>query len=86
MIRTSDGSATSSSGNHWLLQQRLDLAGEQEALRGLRIIQRLHPQAVAGKKQRPLAGIPHGEGKDAVQPGEHRLAIAGIQAQQYFRV
>ncbi len=67
-----------------LLQDGLDLAGEDELPTGEGVVQRLHADAVAGQKQLALALVPDGQGKHAAQPGKHRRAFLAVQVDNHL--
>src|SRR5579859_23400 len=67
-------------------QQRLDLRGKGNAIRGGGVIERLLAQAIARKKERPPSSVPQRKREHAVKPVEAALAPALIAGKQRLRV
>jgi hypothetical protein len=55
-------------------KQGFDLGAEQQPAADLRVIERLHTEAVAHERQRSLELVPDGEGEHAVEPVQARGA------------
>ncbi|MNO99101.1 hypothetical protein D3C76_908660 [compost metagenome] len=68
------------------LQQRRQAGGEAQALAGLRQVQRLDAEAVAGEEQAPAVALPDGEGEHAVEPWQQFGAPGVIALEQHFGV
>nr|GFD54460.1 hypothetical protein [Tanacetum cinerariifolium] len=60
--------------------------GETKALVGPRQVQRFHAQTVARNEQAVVVALPDGEGKHAVELGQHVGAPGVITLEQHFGV
>ena len=67
-------------------QDDLDLGSEQEDRADLRVIERLHAEAVAGERQRPELAVPDRESEHAVEAQQGADAPGRESLEQNLRV
>ncbi|MCY1528253.1 hypothetical protein D9M68_633530 [compost metagenome] len=68
------------------LEQRRQTGGEAQALAGLRQVQRLDAEPVAGDEQAPPVAFPDGEGEHSIESGQQLRAPGVVSLQQHFRI
>ena len=69
-----------------MLQKRGQLRGEGEGAISIEVVEGLFPEAVAGQKETPRAGIVNGKRPHAIEPLEHPLAPFAPTVQEDFGI
>ena len=68
------------------MHKRLDLTGEQYALRGFHVVEGFHPESIAGEGQHPGSRIVNADREHAPQLSGELVAMAGMKGQDDFAV
>src|SRR6266850_200753 len=69
-----------------MFQNSLDLGSKDQASSGLRVVQRLNSQAIAGDKKLSAARVPYGKSKHSAQVLDTFLSKIFIKVDDHFRI